>query len=687
MNKTKISQNAQKYLAKGQIDKAIQEWELLLKENENDGNLHNTIGDLYLRQKKYEKAVESFKRAAAIFHQDGFAQKAKGFYNKIVNVKPDDVDSIVALAELDEDKGLAANAVSYYLKAVQICLKEGDKDRGLGLIKKVAALAPDNLTLRERITDVYVATGLKKQASDEFFRLGAELERKNDVNKARIFYTKAIDTEENNIQALIGLSHIEQLSGNMNTAFQYCQKAVAFEPNNADVLLRYAELSLKINRINDAVGAVERVARLEPGNMKARKLLGIVYLKQGKMDNAWKKLLPFIDEELNRQNWQEAYDLIQPFKTHDLLEVGKRLFKVHKNMGNIQAAIDALRSMAEFYEKDNQYRDALQVYSELAILNPSKPIYREKEGMLKQKLAATLDVVDESVSASKPVSGEKTLEQIFKEIDILVSYELYPDAIRLLEPLKEKYPTNPEVQARLQTIYKFQAGNQQAQAAADSFEEDLSEADFYAQQGLFEEAIEIYEKLLSSDPGNRAIKTKLEALKSGEFVPSEFEESTDDEISLELELEEEPVVPKNVDTSVQSIFKQFKENIEKEVGEDDYETHYDLGIAYREMGMIDDAIEEFRYLGNDTEKIKKSSYMIAMCYKDKGLYDNAIAEYKKVLGVITKADDSYLEVQYTVAEILEKQKTLMQAKAIYEEIASINPSFKNVQQKLSAMGD
>jgi len=42
--------------------------------------------------------------------------------------------------------------------------------------------------------------------------------------------------------------------------------------------------------------------------------------------------------------------------------------------------------------------------------------------------------------------------------------------------------------------------------------------------------------------------------------------------------------------------------LNKEVGEDDYETHYDLGIAYREMGMIDDAIEEFRYSGNDTEK-------------------------------------------------------------------------------------
>jgi tetratricopeptide (TPR) repeat protein len=545
MNKSKISQNAQKYLAKGQIDKAIQEWELLLKENEFDGNLHNTIGDLYLRLKKYDKAVEFFKKAASIFRQDGFAQKAKGLYNKIVNVKPEDVDSIVVLAELDEDKGLVVNAVNYYLKAVQICLKKGDKDRGLGLIKKVSALAPDNLVLRGRIADVYIAIGLKKQGSDEYCRLGAKLESKNDINKARFFYTKAIETEENNFQALVGLSRVEQLSGNMNTAFQYCQKAVAIEPNNSNVLLKYAELSLKINHINDAIESVERVAQLEPGNMKVRRLLGIVYLKHGKVDRAWKELLPFIDEELNRQNWQEAYDLLQHFKTHDPIEVGKRLFKVHKNMGNIQAAIDELRSIAELYEKDNQFRDALQVYRELAVLDPSKPVYREKEGILKKQLADTLEIEEEAVSALKPVSGKKTLAKIFKEIDILISYELYSDAIRLLELLKEKCPTDPEVQKRLQTIYKFQAGSQHQPAdAGDTFEEDLYEADFYAQQGLFEEAIEIYEKLLSRDPDNKAIKNKLEALKSGEFVPSEFEESTDDEISLELELEEKPVVPK-----------------------------------------------------------------------------------------------------------------------------------------------
>lgn len=685
MNKSKISKNAQKYLAKGQIDKAIQEWELLLKENEFDGNLYNIIGDLYLKQKDINKAVESFKKAATIFRQDGFGQKAKGLYKKIVNVMPTDVDSYIALGELDEDKGLAVNAINYYLKAVQICFKEGDREMGLGLMKKLSPLTPDNPVLIKRIGDTYIAAGLISQAADEYVRLAADFEKKNDMEKARFFYTKAIETEENCLHALVGLSRIEEKSGNLTTAFQYCQKAVANEPNNSKILLRYAELSLKINRLNDAIGSLERLAQIEPGNMKGKRLLGIVSLKQGKIDKAWKELIPFIDEEIVKQNWQEAYDLLQPLKPHEPVEVGKRLFKVHKNMGNIQAAIDELRSIAELYEKDNQFREALQFYSELAILDPSQPIYKEKEGMLKQKLADTLEVEDEGTFAQAAPSGEKTLDQILKEVDILISYELHSDALSLLEPLKEKYPTNSEIQERLQIISGFQTASQPAQNVfTDSFEEDLSEADFYAQQGLFEEAAEIYEKLLSSDPGNKTIKDKLQALKSGEYMHSDLEEESEDEI-LNLELEEEELTAsKDVDKSVESVFKQFKENIEKEVGIDDYETHYDLGIAYREMGMIDDAIEEFRYAGDDIEKLKKSAYMTALCYRDKGFYDRALDEYKKVLTVINEDDESYLDVRYMIAEILEQKKAFKEARSIYEEIAQKNSSFKDVARKLAA---
>jgi len=66
-NKQDILKKAQTYTAKGQVAKAISEWEKLISETPNDGNIYNTIGDLYLKQKDVGKASESYMKAADVF--------------------------------------------------------------------------------------------------------------------------------------------------------------------------------------------------------------------------------------------------------------------------------------------------------------------------------------------------------------------------------------------------------------------------------------------------------------------------------------------------------------------------------------------------------------------------------------------------------------------------------------------
>ena len=59
MDKVAITTAAQKFLAKGQIDMAIAEWEKLIGES-NEGNVYNTIGDLYLKKNSKKEAGNGF---------------------------------------------------------------------------------------------------------------------------------------------------------------------------------------------------------------------------------------------------------------------------------------------------------------------------------------------------------------------------------------------------------------------------------------------------------------------------------------------------------------------------------------------------------------------------------------------------------------------------------------------------
>ena len=127
-DKASIVKEAQKYLARGQIDKAIAEWEKLIKEYP-DGNTFNTIGDLYLKKGNKTSATDSYHHAANFFKQEGFALKALALYKKILNINAEDEDALLALGELNEAKGLVTDAIKFYLAAADILSKKGGKEK------------------------------------------------------------------------------------------------------------------------------------------------------------------------------------------------------------------------------------------------------------------------------------------------------------------------------------------------------------------------------------------------------------------------------------------------------------------------------------------------------------------------------------------------------------------------------
>ncbi len=103
-DKTAIIKSAQKFLAKGQVDKAIAEWEKLL--DTADATTFNMVGDLYLKKGDGKKAIENFHKAARVFRDEGFSLKGLAIYKKILNVSPTEADALFALGELNEEKGI-----------------------------------------------------------------------------------------------------------------------------------------------------------------------------------------------------------------------------------------------------------------------------------------------------------------------------------------------------------------------------------------------------------------------------------------------------------------------------------------------------------------------------------------------------------------------------------------------------
>jgi tetratricopeptide (TPR) repeat protein len=169
---------------------------------------------------------------------------------------------------------------------------------------------------------------------------------------------------------------------------------------------------------------------------------------------------------------------------------------------------------------------------------------------------------------------------------------------------------------------------------------------------------------------------------SPEEVPGK--EEYEDIMLTEQDLDEAQEMPDlALDNDVLEIFQEFKKGLAKELGDEDSETHYNLGIAYKEMGLVDDAIKEFQSSRSDPKRYIQSSTMLGNCYMEKGLYSLAIDVLKKITLEGTEKDESYWPVRYELAEAYEKNNNLKEALDLYTSVYGWNAKFRGVSEKVS----
>jgi tetratricopeptide (TPR) repeat protein len=384
-DKTAIIAAAQKLAAKGLIDKAIAEWEKLLKER-NDGNIHNTIGDLYLKKGADQEAIKSFNKAAETFKKDGFYPKAIAIYKKVLNIAPNDTDTFIALAKLNADRGLTGNAIDNYYRAVELYNKEGSTEKAIMVVDKMLNLSSTNVDTRAKIAYLYFRLGLRERAANEYSSIASYCLGENDVERAKEFFDKSIEYDPANISALIGTSKLALINNDHTHAFEALNLALSQAPDNKEVLSAYAKLALDMNRKDDAKKALTMLRELEPSSIETKKLLGAIYIEEGLIQNAWDELLPVIDAALDAERWSEAHELLHNFRGLQTVPVKQRLLRICKSRGDDSAVSAELKELAALYESDGADEDALQMYKEVMELNTDDMTASDKISELEIKL-------------------------------------------------------------------------------------------------------------------------------------------------------------------------------------------------------------------------------------------------------------------------------------------------------------
>lgn len=661
-NKVSIIKNAQKYTSKGQVDKAIAEWEKLLAVGK-DGNIYNTIGDLYLKKGSEEKSIESFTKAAEIFKSEGFFPKALAIYKKILHIVPNDVNALLSIAKLDIDKGLTGSAMENYFKAAEIYKRADELEKTIQIVGKIIELSPSDVKTRTKIADLYIRSGLKGKAAGEYVSIASEYLEKEELEHAQSFYTKATQLEPRNAGSWVGLSVLAEKSDDIDKAFEYLRTALSHEPKDKDALLGYARLAMESGKTDQAKKTLFRIKETYPLELRAKKLLGEIHLSEGALEEAWEELLEHIDEMIAKQSWDEALGYLNKFAKQYPVPVNQRLINIYRDNGDSEKLDQVRKKLAGFYKESDLLDEALQLYREYLDANPGDQTVTEE-------IHAIENAIGIPHFSEAPIGGEAEAPE-----GDLITQELLTE--------EETVPQEQEPQLPDMTLLHDEidlSGGTEDEAIVSQHTPDISpeefagkkeEADFYAQQGIYDEAIKIYEILVASFPGNEEIKHELDALKSN---TAQTEEIVVENISCEQT--ERGADYNELDLAGEEL--QYPET-------KDYDRYYNAGVNFREKGLTDDAVKAFQIASKDPDNMHRNTTLLASCYLDRGSYPHAIAVFNKLIEKMSTSDDRYIDLKYDLAGAYTENRDYNKALELYSEIKELSPQFKDVSDKINAL--
>ena len=140
------------------------------------------------------------------------------------------------------------------------------------------------------------------------------------------------------------------------------------------------------------------------------------------------------------------------------------------------------------------------------------------------------------------------------------------------------------------------------------------------------------------------------------------------------------------------MFAEFKEDVEEGADQaEDPDTHYNLGVAFKEMGLLDEAIGELQKVCHAIEKghpfsqVMQAYTWLAHCFLEKGAPEASVKWYEKALHVPSIDEESKLAVYYELGSAHEAAGNKKAALASFNEVYSNNIDYRDVAERIKAL--
>ena len=370
----------------------------------------------------------------------------------------------------------------------------------------------------------------------------------------------------------------------------------------------------------------------------------------------------------------------------ELAEVLVQLALAQRAAGETEAARETAREAAE---RGSLPEDQVRLLARMGLIEGASPVPSPTGAPLEPATTAA-----SRVDPARPVAPEIPVEASFRDAPADDVGASGGD-----EDVEVLFGEEPEPVSPVEKVAPAAAKGRRVAP-----QELLEEIAFYRDQGMLDEAMSKLAALRTLGYGGEtmdALEAELGAAVPAGVAPAAGSEAEGSDVrlddtdlsdlaaALEAELPVGVEVEGEVDAgaageeSLEDVFEAFKRQVEDEVGSEDYRTHYDLGIAYKEMGLLDDALKEFEIATASPELFREACSMLALCQRERGELGEAVRWYEKAIEAPGGTPEELQGLRYDLAEALLQQGNEQGALDLYRNILDTDPGYRDVQSRVT----
>lgn len=677
-NKDKFLESAQKNLRKKQVVRAIKDYIKVVELDPGDVRSRQKLAELLVRTNRGAEAYEHYESVAKYFSSNGFYLKAIAIYKQMQRLDATQVSLFSRLAELNEKQGLIGNAMAEYRSLVSYYERNGMVADAIKTLEKMRDLDAANLNVRVKLAEVYAGNDRQEEALAEFEGVLTTLSEKNDFDKILKLYKMFMPLYPDNQKLKMGLALTLYEKGELQKGVTILTTLLQDKPQDPDLLRLIARGYNDLMDWERASKTYQQLLVLDPTDLDTRGLYIKCQIDSGQDDPALTELEEWKDSffKADRLTLLKEYYEILKERLPDSSVVLQTLDSIYELTGDGDKILDIISEKEDEPDEEivnETLSDSLLGSADNDIELPTFDLeipLEETDDLLSdapvEEFDLQLEVMEEVESLTVDVdedTADSVIELDLNEDDELgFSFDLEGD---------EEEPVAPPVAAR-------------------DVNSDLEEAEFYIQQGLFAEAEKLCIDILAYAPESELCQQKLADIRSQlhaepDETPSVLDSSTIEGISesfTEAGQDESSFSAVSGDTPGQKI---FRTDVDEQIAADDMESHYNLGIAYREMGLLDDAISEFSKAERDPSRYVDCQTLKGLCSSEKGDFASAEIMFQQALDSQHLEEEQRLNLSFELASLYESSERFEEALSSYRVVLSVDESYRDVKTKISTL--